>query len=80
MTNTSVMLSLDELNGIAKEFGLKFSKHPYGWGVISQRAFHHQRGELADRCEDLGSRWCECLRREPALYYSVVTNPFNLVN
>jgi hypothetical protein len=77
-------LSLAELNAIAAEFSVKpfepdNSTPPFS--VWTSTNFHDVREALADRCEELGSRWCECLRDEAHLLRGIYVNrTFTLVD
>jgi hypothetical protein len=63
-TSTNKALSLSELNAIAAEFaGHHFVRGGDRWvsfpGLQRLQPFVYI---IADRCEDVGSRWCEPLR------------------
>ena len=59
--STKPLLSLAELNLVAGEFGMKFEiAGETGYVMLNAPAL--LTPHLADKCEELGSRWCEPMR------------------
>ena len=76
------VLSLSELNTIAAEFGLSFFTEHQNFAVLNGPEYVREIAPmLADRCEEVGSRWCEALRYSRH-YYACVDMPpgFTLVD
>lgn len=72
-------LSLSELNAISADFGLVFEAGG-GDRVWANTIFIDVRLALADKCEELGSRWCDAIRREPKSLHTIWLHSFTLVD
>jgi hypothetical protein len=79
--NTKPRLSLAELNLIAEEFGMKFElAGETGYVMLNAPALLSPH--LADKCEELGSRWCEPMRDalKTGRTFSINTEGFELTD
>lgn len=70
------VLYVSELNEIARDFGARFSLL-IGHQLVLSVPGTLSLAILADRCEDLGSPWCEVLRTK-AHKKDVGAHPFDL--
>jgi hypothetical protein len=79
--NAKAVLSLAELNRIASEFGMKFELAGET-GYVMLNAPATLTPHLADKCEELGSRWCEPMRdaMKAGRTFSMDTAGFQLVD